>query len=115
VKFIDHSDEVLALVEANKKRALKAMGVTAEGLVVKKMQSGYGSPIRQTGDLMRDVNHEVEASGKDTVDVGNSLKYAPFVHEGTRRMKGRPYIKDGITGGKGKLEDVATREMKKGF
>lgn len=132
IKFIDNSDKIKAMMEGNKKAALAAMGITAVGLIVKQMQSGYKDPhptrdsrgrltggthtdIRFTGDLMRDVNAEVENSGPDTVDVGNSLGYAQYVHEGTSKLKGRPYIKDGIEGGKGELQRVAENELKKGF
>ena len=73
VNFEDNSDAVIAQVSANKKRALEALGIKAGELIVKNMQSGYGKPIRQTGDLMRDVNYAVENSATDTVDVGNSL------------------------------------------
>jgi len=91
------------------------MGVKGVELILDNMQSGYGKPIRQTGDLMRDVNHEVERSGENTVDVGNSLEYALFVSEGTSKMQGRPYIRDGIMGGISRLQKVAEQELKKGF
>lgn len=131
-KFIDNSDKVKDMMAGNKKAALAAMGITAVGLIVKQMQSGYQDPhptrdsqgrltggthtdIWYTGDLQRDVNAEVENSGPDTVDVGNSLTYAVFVSEGTSRMQGRPYIKDGIEGGRDELQRVAENELKKGF
>lgn len=132
IKFTDNSDKVKAVMEGNKKAALAAMGITAVGMIVKQMQSGYQDPhptrdsqgrltggthtdIRFTGDLMRDVNAEVENSGPDTVDVGNSLGYALFVHEGTSKLKGRQYIKDAITNGTNQLQEAATKELKKGF
>lgn len=111
-KFIDNSAKIKSMMAGNKSAALAAMGVEATGLIVKQMQSGYGKPIRITGDLMRDVNAEVDG---DVVNVGNSLSYSTFVHEGTSKMKGRPYIKDGIEGGKGELQRVAENELKKGF
>ena len=132
VKFTDNSGQVKAMMAGNKKAAVAAMGITAVGLIVKQMQSGYKDPhptrdsqgrltggthtdIRFTGDLMRDVNAEVENSGPDTVDVGNSLEYAPFVSEGTSKMQGRPYLRDGIMGGLSRLQHVAEQELKKGF
>ena len=89
-EWIDHRAEVLSQLNENKSRVLHAMGIKAVGLINKQMQSGYSGAIRDTGDLMRDVNFQVERSAPDTVDVGNSPKYAPFVHEGTHKMPARP-------------------------
>lgn len=90
IQLNDHSEAVLAQMDANVERALTAMGIKAVGLIVKQMESGYTTPhknrthgttsdggthtaIRETGDLMRDVFYEVGNSGEGTVDVGNSL------------------------------------------
>jgi hypothetical protein len=117
IKLVDNSVKVLSQLNANKKAALEAMGVKAVNLILWQMQQGYGKPIRQTGDLQRDVQFEIERSGPDTVDVGNTLKYAPFVHDGTSRMKGRPYIADGLNGEdhKKQLQKVAGDAIKIGF
>lgn len=132
IKFVDHSGQIKLQMTGNKQRALTAMGIRAVALIVKQMQSGYNDPhptrdsqgrptggthtdIRFTGDLMRDVNFEVEASAPDTVDVGNSLFYAPFDHEGTYKLKGRPYIKDAIEQGKAELQRVAEISLSEGF
>lgn len=114
---------------------MTAVGTAAVGFIVKQMKTGYSdthyiwvrdkdtgkfipthphTQIRTTGDLMRDVNSEVDMHRK-SVRVGNSLKYALFVHEGTHRMKGRPYIKDGIEGNIEALRDIAARYLKEGF
>ena len=132
IKFVDHSGQVKLQMTGNKQRALEAMGVRAVALIVRQMQDGYNLPhpnrdregnpsggthtdIWYTGDLQRDVNFEVEASAPDTVDVGNSLGYAPFVHEGTYKLKGRPYIKDAIEKGKTELQRVAESALSEGF
>lgn len=115
VRFIDHSGEVLAQMRGNVEAALDAMGLEAVGMIRTQMQGGYGKPIWRTGDLQRDVNYAVENSGKNTVDVGNSLEYAPFVHEGTYKMAGRPYIADALNNGAGKLQEIAETYLKLGF
>lgn len=115
VKFTDNSAKVLAMIENNKKAALTAMGIKAVGLTVQKMQNGYGAPIRKTGMLMSSISSEVENSGKDTVDVGSNVEYAPFVHEGTSRMAGRPYLRDAIMEGKTQLQAVTEAYLKQGF
>lgn len=132
IKFVDNSGQVKRQIDGNKKKALTAMGTKAVALIMKQMKSGYtdahptrdmrgrktgGShtDIRFTGDLMRDVNFEVEADAPDTVTIGNSLKYAPHVHDGTYKLKGRPYIKDGIEQGKAEIQAVAEAALKDGF
>lgn len=132
IKFVDHSGQIKLQLTGNVKRALVAMGTRAVALIVRKMQSGYNYPhptrdmrgrltggthtdIRFTGDLMRDVNYAVESDGENTVTVGNSLFYAPFEHEGTYKLKGRPYIKDGIEQGKAELQRVAEAALSEGF
>lgn len=95
VVFIDHSKEILRQMNENSDRALNAVGIKAVNLILWQMRQGYGKPIRQTGDLQRDVSFAVD-SEKKTVDVGNTLEYAPFVHDGTRKMQERPYISDAL-------------------
>lgn len=115
VQFNDYSGDVSARMRQNVQRSLTAMGLKAVELIVGQMQSGYGKPIHDTGDLMRDVNYEVGRSGENTVDVGNSLNYALYVHDGTRRMTARPYITDAIAGGKKELQDTAKEYLSDGF
>ena len=115
VTFNDNSGRLLAQLQGNTKAALTAMGGKAVGLTVQKMQSGYGRPIWRTGDLSRSIAYEVENSGKNTVDVGSDIEYAPFVHEGTSRMAGRPFLRDALEEGAEALEQVCAAYLKQGF
>lgn len=132
IKFVDHSGQVKLQMTGNKIRALTAMGTRAVALILDKMQTGYhdshptrdreGKPtggthtdIWQTGDLQNNVNYAVEQDGPDTVTVGNNLRYAPYVHEGTYKLKGRPYIKDAIMEGTAELQRVAESALSEGF
>ena len=132
IQLSDHAEAVLAQMDANVERALTAMGIKAVGLIVRQMESGYTTPhknrthgtasdggthtaIRETGDLMRDVSYEVGNSGAGTVDVGNSLEYGVFVHEGTSRLESRPYIRDALTNGSEELQRVASAYLKMGM
>lgn len=131
VKFDDHSPEVKAKLEQNVKAALHAIGQKGVELTLGQMESGYGKPIRQTGDLMRDVQYDMR--GENTVAIGNSLEYAPFVHEGHAghavymgeeigfrvlpggHTAGRPYLRDAIMGGRGAIQSIAEQYLKQGF
>ena len=106
VSFDDHSPEVKAKLEQNVKAALHAIGQKGVELTLGQME---------TGDLMRDVQYEVERGGENTVDIGNSLEYAPFVHDGTYKMAGRPYLRDAIMGGRGAIQSIAEQYLKQGF
>lgn len=113
VSFDDHSPEVKAKLEQNVKAALLAIGQKGVELTLGQMESGYGKPIRKTGDLMRDVQYDMR--GENTVAIGNSLEYAPFVHDGTYKMAGRPYLRDAIMGGRGAIQNIAEQYLKQGF
>lgn len=91
----DNSAEVLRKLAGNVPAALRAIGIKAVNLILWQMRQGYGKPIRQTGDLQRDVHYEVDEE-EQAVIVGNNLDYSIYVHEGTRKMEGRPYIRDAI-------------------
>ena len=116
VKITDNSKTVLKTLDGNVPAALNAMGIKATNLILYQMRQGYGKPIRQTGDLQRDVQYEVNESSK-IVSVGNTLEYGPYVHEGTYKMAGRPYIRDGLIGDDHarQLRQVAEENLKKGF
>lgn len=90
--------------------ALEAMGSVAVGLVKNNMETGYGRPIRKTGALNADVSHEVNGNA---VEVGNTLNYSLFVHDGTYKMAGRAYISDALLtdSAKNKIIDAAKDKL----
>lgn len=116
IKLTDNSRIVLNAMQGNVVAALEAMGTKGKNLVLWQMRQGYGKPIRQTGDLQRDLSYEVDADAQ-VVRIGNTLHYAHHVHDGTYKMPGRPYLTDGLSGeGHGKqLLNVAQEQLKKGF
>lgn len=114
VVFRGYSAQIRQQMRGNVQRALLAIGTEAVGRIVRTMRDGYGAPIRQTGNLMADVHCEAEGS---TVTVGNALEYALYVHEGTSKMKGRPYIRDALLKGDAResLQRIAEAYLKDGF
>lgn len=114
-EFIDHRAEVLAQLNGNISRATSAVGTEAVGMIVSQMNN-YPHKIYKTGDLQRDVNYEAkESDGKAEITVGNGLDYAIHVHEGTSKMAGRPYIRDGLQNGWDRLKQVWAANLKEGF
>lgn len=116
VKTKDRSVELMRKIEQNIPVALEAAGIKSVNLILWQMHKGFGRPIRITGDLQRDVNYRVRAEDK-AVDVGNSLKYATHVHNGTRKMKSRPYITNALSGEghQQQIEEVIADAMKQGI
>lgn len=47
-----------------------------------------------TGTLRRSITSRVLT--KDRGVVGTNVRYAPFVHEGTRSMRARPFLRHGL-------------------
>ena len=109
-EFIDHTQETLARLNEQAYGYLVAMGIEAVKCINQQMENGYGKPIWQTGDLMRDVSYQVH-NETCSVDVGNTLEYALFVHDGTRHMEARPYIRDAILNNKSLIIKKADPEM----
>lgn len=109
-RVVSYASEVKAKNGRNIKAALAAMGEAAVGATVKQMQSGYGKPIRKTGALMGDVSYDF--ASETSVAVGNTLNYGKYVHEGTYKMAGRPYLRDGVIGAKDRIAEAAEKELK---
>lgn len=111
VTFKDNSAAVLAAMARAKKKTLTALGQAGVEVTVDYMQSHYGKAIRITGDLQRDVSSRIREAD-EKVDIGNSLSYAIPVHNGTRKMSGRPYIFDAVTQNGDIWEQITAENMK---
>ncbi|KXL53378.1 hypothetical protein CLNEO_13490 [Anaerotignum neopropionicum] len=46
-----------------------------------------------TGALKNSITHVVE---NNAVEIGTSVEYSPFVHEGTSKMEGRPFLQNAV-------------------
>lgn len=114
VKFTDNRRAVKSQMGSNINRALTALGLKGVELTVSKMQSGYGRPIWLSGDLQRSITKEERPEDK-AVDIGSNVEYAPWVHEGTSRMKGRPFLKDALLDGRGALNEIGEKYLGDGF
>lgn len=117
VKVMDYTPQVLRQLEGNKRRALTALGMEAVSQIQNGMDTLYGKPIWDTGTLRGNVHFVVNNSAPDTVDVGNDVEYAHFVHEGTYKMPARPYIRDTLAGdyARQRMEEVTAVYLKQGF
>lgn len=120
--FKDNTELILnALASATAEGAQK-MADTAVESVQYQILYGYKDPhgkdghteIVDTGALFDSIKGDVKRQSQNlyTITVGTDRKYAVYVHNGTRRLKARRFITDGINRARGDMEDILRDEMK---
>lgn len=145
VQFKSNIDIVLRTIRSNNEEAAKRAGEIAVESVQMQMLYGYkdvhGNPphteIVDTGRLFDSITAEVRKVSQNTftVDVGTDVPYAPYVHDGYTqpaglrfqgkdgqwyttkggRIKGRPFITDGLNEARDDLENAIGNAWKRGF
>ena len=120
--FKDNTELVLnALASATKEGAQK-MADCAVDSVQYQILYGYKDPhgddghteIVDTGALFDSIKGDVKRQSQNlyTIPVGTDRPYAVYVHNGTRYLKARRFITDGINRARGDMEDILRDEMK---
>lgn len=125
VRFQDHSTEVLRRVQGNLKKAAIDVGDIARDAVQEKMLWGYhdvhGNPphteIVDTGRLFDSIEGQVKAVNANVyqTSVGTDVPYAEYVHEGTYKLKGRPFITDGIMESREEIQSAIREALRRGM
>jgi hypothetical protein len=125
VRFEDHSTEVLRRVQGNLKKAAIDVGDIARDAVQEKMLWGYhdvhGNPphteIVDTGRLFDSIEGQVKAVNANVyqTSVGTDVPYAEYVHEGTYKLKGRPFITDGILDSRDEIQTAIREALRRGM
>ena len=120
--FKDNTELVLnALASATAEGAQK-MADTAVESVQHQILYGYKDPhgedghteIVDTGALFDSIKGDVKRQSQNlyTITVGTDRPYAVYVHNGTRYLKARRFITDGINRARGDMEYILRDEMK---
>lgn len=104
-KLYDNAADVLKATAEQKLMALKAVGIQAEG-DVKDEITDLGAV--DTGRLRGSIAHKVDG---DSVEIGTSVDYAIYVHEGT----GKYAIGGGTPKERWVYRDPMTGEFRMGF
>lgn len=115
--FKDHSDIVLSQMTANSAETMAAVGeALVESVQQKMLYAYYREPI-DTGRLFDSIEAEARRVSSNTYEttVGSKVPYAGYVHEGTSRMRGRPYIRDGVFDAQEKVRAIMEGGLSKGF
>ena len=104
-KLYDNVADVLKATAEQKMRALEAVGIQAEG-DVKDEITDLGAV--DTGRLRGSIAHQVDG---DSVEIGTSVDYAVYVHEGT----GKYAIGGGTPKERWVYRDPATGQFRMGY
>ena len=120
--FKDNTELILnALASATADGAQKMADCAVES-VQNQILYGYKDPhgkdghteIVDTGALFDSIEGDVQRQSQNlyTITVGTNRPYAVYVHNGTRYLKARRFITDGINKARGDMEDILRNEMK---
>lgn len=125
VKFIDNTAIVLKKMDDNATKAMEAVAEVLVEAVQEKMLYGYHTPhgnpphteIVDTGALFDSISAEPQKESQNTYGavVGTSLHYASYVHDGTSKLVGRPFIRDGVMDSTDKIRGVLQSIIPNGF
>ena len=123
--FQDHSDVVLRQIGTNSQQAMNDAAVMLVEAVQEKMLYGYstlhGRPphteIVDTGRLFDSIQAEVKRDSQNafSVTVGTDVPYAVYVHDGTRKLESRPFIRDGVMSKQTELASLLASDLSAGF
>lgn len=100
----DNTDPVVKALGIATTRALEAIGMEAQG------DAARLCPV-DTGRLRNSITHAIDSDGKAAV-IGTNVEYALYVHEGTSRHKGQPFLTDAVTQNAGKYRRIAEAAFK---
>ena len=120
--FKDNTEIVLNALSSATKDGAQKMADCAVESVQYQILYGYKDPhgkdghteIVDTGALFDSINGDVKRQSQNlyTITVGTDRPYAVYVHNGTRYLKARRFITDGINRARGDMEDILRDEMK---
>jgi HK97 gp10 family phage protein len=93
-------------------RGIERSGVFAEGAVKTIITAGTGmwKPPIDTGQMRQGI-HATFAPGKSVVKPSSMTPYAVYVHDGTRRMKARPFFQITKQTKEGKMQKFFEEEI----
>ena len=113
-------------MEQKKAKALHSLGIEAVSCIQEQMESGYsipfrnrdsrGKPIGGTHTDIRDTSNligsiQFKKINDNSIIVGTNIEYGTYIHEGTRFIPARPFIKDGILNNMDRLRNAIGSEF----
>jgi len=111
VEFQYNTVVVLARFERNKAKALVSVGIHAQRRAKEEI-TRMGAI--DTGRLRASIAYQAEPAN-DEVIIGTPVEYAIYVHEGTRKMTGRPFIKEAVLNYQGDYKKIIEQTLVEGI
>lgn len=127
VRFEDNSDTILRQIRDNSQAAMGQIGDMLVEAVQNKILYGYhdvhGLPhnphteIVDTGQLFDSIDASVRVVSQNavTTTVGANTPYAHYVHDGTSKLKGRPFITDAVQDSQEEIRRILTGTLPNGL
>ena len=78
------------------------------------VKGAFHTAIFDTGNLEGSINYRVNKYNK-TVAIGTNVHYAKYVHEGTYKLHGRPFLRDGVKNNIKRIMEIAKAYLQQGF
>lgn len=121
-KFQSSADIIMNNVGKALKEASAELKEKSIEWVQEKMLYGYSDPhgedghteIVDTGATFDSVNAEIKGASQNafTVRVGVGTDYAVYVHNGTRKLKGRPFLRDALMDNTENIKQIVESKLK---
>lgn len=106
----DNSGIIKAAKDEAIQRALEGVGIHLANEASDELEN---KPRRvDTARLKNSITHFVDV-GEKTLYVGTNVEYAPYVHEGTRRMEPNRFLKNAFDENEDQVKDYIINELKK--
>ena len=123
-KFVDNSPYFLSYLSSGLGEAGQEIADIARDAVQEKILYGYHEPhgadghteIVDTGRLFDSIESKItgRTSSTVTVSVSANTEYASYVHQGTYKLNGRPFVTDGVNEAKPEIRSAFERIMRGG-
>ena len=122
VQLISHRTTVMNRLGECINSAMNEMKTEAVGWVQEQMLYGYSDPhgkdghteIYQSGYMSeQSIKAEAKRDSQNTytVSVGSDAPYAGYVHNGTRKLKGRPFLDDALAKNTDKQQAIYLKHL----
>lgn len=109
VEVIDHTPEVLEALDGAVERVLTALGMFVADEAADQLEA---DPRRvDTGRLKGSIT-SVPVMSEKAVYVGTNVEYAPYVHEGTKRMEPNRFLKNAVVNNLDQIRAYIENELK---
>lgn len=122
VKFKSSADYVIDGVSKALQKASGELQEKSIEWVQEKMLYGYSDPhgpdghteIVDTGATFESVDAQIKGASQNafTINVGVGTDYAVYVHNGTRKLKGRPFLRDAMMDNTDNVKQIIEKALK---